>query len=362
MIPEATSQIPNVTISIDAMGGDAGPKPVVYGLDRVARHHDHVNFIIHGPADDLNKYLRKRSRLRDRVRVVDCQKIITMDDKPSQVLRRAAGTSMLAALEAVRDGQAQACVSCGNTGALMALSMIRLRKISGVNRPAISVLWPSNTPQGFTVVLDAGADIRADEQDLLQYAHMGTAYARNGLNVRQPRVGILNIGTESHKGPSSLHLAHELLEKEQAEGRFEFIGFVEGSHFSGGQADVIVTDGFSGNIALKTGEGTASFIGNKLRSAFTAGPISRLAALTAGAQLMRFRKSIDPRRVNGGVFLGLNGTVIKSHGSADSTGVEAAVSLAARLAQSNLTQKISDRLMKIPQHDPQATSNSSKSA
>lgn len=358
MSSDAQPEDQRVTISIDAMGGDAGHKPIVNGLDRVARVTENVNFIIHGPAEDLNRTLRRRHRLAGRVKVVDCQKVVSMEDKPSQVLRHATGTSMLAALEAVHSQEAQACVSCGNTGALMALAMIRLRKLSGVNRPAIAVLWPSNTPQGFTVVLDAGADIRADEFDLLQYAHMGTAYARNGLQVDRPRVGVLNIGTEAHKGPNTLHAAHGLLENEQHDGRFDFVGFVEGTHISGGRADVIVTDGFSGNVALKTGEGTASFIANKLRASFAAGPVSRLAGLMAGAQLIRFRKSIDPRRVNGGVFLGLNGTVIKSHGSADATGVAAAVSLAARLAQSNLTQKISDRLTKAPQTEAIDTSKS----
>jgi glycerol-3-phosphate acyltransferase PlsX len=267
-----------------------------------------------------------------------------MDDKPSQVLRHGKNTSMWSALESVRSGDATVAVSCGNTGALMALSMIRLRKLPGVNRPAIAILWPSANPQGFNVMLDVGADIRADAQDLLQYALMGTSYARNALDLSRPRVGLLNVGTEEHKGRAELREAHDLIESHAEEGAYDFVGFVEGGDIPGKRCDVIVTDGFTGNVALKTGEGTASLIGALLKEAFAYSPLSRVASLLALTSLSRLKKRIDPRRVNGGVFLGLNGTVVKSHGSADATGISAAVKLAFQLARSGFGDRLAARV------------------
>jgi glycerol-3-phosphate acyltransferase PlsX len=226
----------------------------------------------------------------------------------------------------------------------MAMSMIRLRKLPGVNRPAIAILWPSRNPQGFNVMLDVGADIRADATDLLQYALMGASYARNGLHLPRPRVGLLNVGTEEHKGRSELHDAAELIAAQSEHGNFDFVGFVEGGDIPGDIVDVIVTDGFTGNVALKTGEGTASLIGDSLRAAFNYSFLSKLAALLAMTSLRRLRAKIDPRNVNGGVFLGLNGTVVKSHGAADATGVAAAVRLAFQLAQSGFSDKLAKRI------------------
>jgi glycerol-3-phosphate acyltransferase PlsX len=267
-----------------------------------------------------------------------------MDDKPSHVMRHGQNTSMWSAIDAVRSGEAQVCVSCGNTGALMVVSMLRLRKLPGVNRPAIACLWPSRNKDGFNIMLDVGADIRADEQDLLQYALMGASYARNGLGLPRPRVGLLNVGTEEHKGRAELKAAHDLIDDATERGQYDFVGFVEGGDIPSSKIDVIVTDGFTGNIALKTGEGTASLIRDFLREAFKATPLSRIAALLALTSLRRLTKRIDPRNVNGGVFLGLNGTVVKSHGSADATGVSAAIKLAFRLAESGFNERLAARV------------------
>jgi glycerol-3-phosphate acyltransferase PlsX len=267
-----------------------------------------------------------------------------MTDKPSYVLRNGKKTSMWSAVEAVRDGSAAVAVSCGNTGGLMAISMLRLRKAEGVNRPAIACLWPSRNPAGFNVMLDAGADIRADQDDLLTYALMGASYARNGLDIKRPRIGLLNVGTEEHKGRAELKVAHELIAQAADKGEYEYIGFVEGSDLPSARVDVIVTDGFTGNVALKTGEGTANLISGLLRESLMKTPFSMLGALFARGSLNRFRKRIDPRRVNGGVFLGLNQTVIKSHGGADATGVAAALNLAYRLAQSGFSDKLAARV------------------
>jgi glycerol-3-phosphate acyltransferase PlsX len=334
-------------ISVDAMGGDRGPAAVVAGISDSAKINPDIGFILHGPKAELEKLVAKRKPLDGRVEIRDAEGVVTMDDKPSHVMRHGKNTSMWSALNAVREGEADVCVSCGNTGALMALSMIRLRKLPGIARPAIAILWPSRNPQGFNVMLDVGADIRADEQDLLQYALMGASYARNGLNLKRPRVGLLNVGTEEHKGRAELKAAHDLISEAAPNANYDFVGFVEGGDIPGDICDVIVTDGFTGNVALKTGEGTASLIGDLIRESFRHSLFSKISAVLAFNALQRLRKRMDPRRVNGGVFLGLNGTVVKSHGSADATGVSAAVRLAFQLSQSGFSEKLAARVASV---------------
>lgn len=331
-------------ISVDAMGGDEGPAAVVAGCALSATANPDIGFILHGPRDQLEPLIAKRGELWGRCEIRHATDVVTMDDKPSQVVRTGKDSSMWSAIESVRSGEAAVAVSCGNTGALMAMSMIRLRKLPGVNRPAIAVLYPSSNPQGFNVMLDVGADVRADADDLLRFALMGTSYARNGMELERPRVGLLNVGTEEHKGRTELKEAYDLIRAQGDATGFEFVGFVEGGDISGNRADVIVTDGFTGNVAIKTGEGTASMIGNRLREAFKYSPLSRLASLLAYTSLRRLSKKIDPRRVNGGVFLGLNGTVVKSHGSADATGISAAIKLAAQLSQNKFNDKLAARV------------------
>ena len=340
------NQIKNsrIVLSVDAMGGDLGPPAVVAGIARSANNNPNLSFILHGPEDILKRLVNRRRRLKNCVKIVNSTDVISMSDKPSLVVRSGKNSSMWSALEYVKNGEADVCVSCGNTGALMAISMIRLRKLDGINRPAIAVLWPSRSKVGFNIVLDVGADIKAEANDLLQYALMGVSYARNGLNIEKPKVGLLNVGTEEHKGRAELHRAHELIEKNCDPSTFSFVGFVEGSDITSDKVDVIVTDGFTGNVALKTGEGTAALIGNLLKEAFAYTPLSRLASFLAVTSLRRLRKRIDPRRVNGGVFLGLNGTVVKSHGSADATGVAAAIKLAVQLSENNFSEKIAARV------------------
>jgi glycerol-3-phosphate acyltransferase PlsX len=332
-----------ITISVDAMGGDRGPAAVVSGIQKSAEKNPDIAFIVHGPASELKPLIEKR-RLSERCQIRDVAEIVTMDAKPSHVMRNGKGTSMWSTIEAVRNGEADAAVSCGNTGALMAVSMVRLRKLPGVDRPAIACLWPSRNPGGFNIMLDVGADIRADATDLLQYALMGGSYARNGLGLKRPRIGLLNVGTEEHKGRPEIKEAHDLITEAAPAADIEFVGFVEGGDIPSSRVDVIVTDGFTGNVALKTGEGTASLIREFLREAFKATLLSRFAALLAIGSLRRLSKRIDPRRVNGGVFLGLNGTVVKSHGSADATGVSSAIKLAFRLAESRFTERLAARV------------------
>lgn len=334
----------STVISVDAMGGDRGPAAVVAGLGRSAAKYPDVRFILHGDKVALEPLVAAQQSLVGRVTLVHADRVVTMNDKPSQVMRHGEGTSMWSAIDSVKAGDAQAVVSCGNTGALMAVSMIRLRKIAGVNRPAIACLWPSRNPGGFNVMLDVGAGIEAEAEDLLQFATMGASYARNGLSLVRPRVGLLNVGTEEHKGRAELKVAHDRMVEAAEAGGFDFVGFVEGGDIPGDRVDVIVTDGFTGNIALKTGEGTAKLISDFLKEAFGAGIMSKFAALLAMSSLKRLQKRIDPRRVNGGVFLGLNGTVVKSHGSADETGVAAAIGLAIQLSRSGFVDRLAARV------------------
>ena len=331
-------------LSIDAMGGDLGPSVVVDGMAKAAEKIGGLRFIVHGHKPELEALIGRKRVLAGRCDLRHADNVVTMTDKPSQVVRSGKGTSMWSAIESVRDGEATAAISCGNTGALMAISMVRLRKIEGVNRPAIACLWPSRNPGGFNVMLDVGADIRADENDLLQYALMGASYARNGFGLSRPRVGLLNVGTEEFKGRAELKLGSQAIAQSATAAQFEYVGFVEGGDIPSDRVDVIVTDGFTGNIALKTGEGTARLIREFLGQAFRYSILSRIAAVLSMGSMRRLSRRIDPRRVNGGVFLGLNGTVVKSHGASDATGVSAAINLAAQLSEAGFNDRLAARI------------------
>lgn len=333
-----------VVISVDAMGGDKGPAAVVGGLVLAARAHPDADFILHGDHAQIAPLLAKIPAIAARVTLRHAPRAVTMQDKPAQIMRQGSDTSMWGAVTSVRIGEAAVAVSCGNTGALMALSMLRLRKLAGVNRPAIACLWPSRNAGGFNIMLDVGADIRADADDLRQYAVMGAAYAAVGLGLPMPRVGLLNVGTEEHKGRPELHDAFTQISAAAAAGQFTFVGFVEGGDIPGNAVDVIVTDGFTGNVALKTGEGTAKLIGEFLRASFSRNLLAKLAALLSMSTLRHLQHRIDPRRVNGGVFLGLNGTVVKSHGASDAVGVASAISLAYRLTREKFLERLASRV------------------
>jgi glycerol-3-phosphate acyltransferase PlsX len=326
------------------MGGDLGPAAVVAGLSICAKAMPDANFILHGDEADLTKLLARHPALQSKVTLKHAARVVTMDDKPSQVMRHGQGTSMWGCIDSVRAGEASVAVSCGNTGALMAIAMIRLRRLPGVNRPAIACLWPSRNPGGYNLMLDAGADIKADAADLAQYAMMGASYARNGMGLSRPRVGLLNVGTEEHKGSAELKAASDLIAEAAERGDYAYIGYVEGVDLPSNRVDIIVTDGFTGNVALKTGEGTARLIADFLREAFNATILSKFAALLAMNALKRLRTRMDPRRSNGGVFLGLNGIVVKSHGSSDATGVAAAVDMAYKLARSGFRERLAARV------------------
>ncbi|MBW7921687.1 MAG: phosphate acyltransferase PlsX [Rubellimicrobium sp.] len=332
-----------LVLSVDAMGGDRGPSAVVEGIGRFLGARPAARVLLHGPEAELGPLLAGLP-WAGQVTIRHASGVVSMQDKPGQVMRRGRDTSMWSAVESVREGEAQVCISCGNTGALMAVSMLVLRKAAGVNRPAIACLWPSLNPGGYNLMLDAGADIRADEDDLLTYALMGVAYARIGLGVACPRVGLLNVGTEEHKGRSELKAAHDLIARAAEHDGFGYTGFIEGGDIPSSKIDVVVTDGFTGNVALKTAEGTSHLIAHLLREALMGSFWGKLSALMGRGVLKRLRARIDPRSVNGGVFLGLNGTVIKSHGGSDATAIATALDLAWRLAEAGFTQTMAGQV------------------
>jgi glycerol-3-phosphate acyltransferase PlsX len=327
------------------MGGDAGPGVVLAALARSIVRHPSVRFLLHGDEALLKPLLARRAKLRARAEVRHSAERVRMEEKPSQALRRGRNTSMWRALESVAKNEAEVAISAGNTGALMAMAMFQLGVIEGIDRPAIAALWP--TKRGQTVVLDVGANIGTDAQQLVDFAVMGEAFARAILGLERPKVGILNVGAEDLKGNEAVRGAAQILRS--AELPMEFLGFVEGDDISEGTADVVVTDGFTGNIALKTAEGIASLIVFYLRSALRRGFLSRLGAFIASGAFRALRRKLDPRAQNGGIFLGLNGVVVKSHGGADALGFASALDMAVDMARAQIVPKIaSDRALVAP--------------
>jgi phosphate acyltransferase len=325
-----------LTVSIDAMGGDAGPGVVVSALLKSLQRHTDVQFILHGDEAELNRLTARHPRLKGRVSVRHAPGRVTMEDKPSHVLRRGKDTSMWHTIDCVKQGDADVAISAGNTGALMAVSMFGLGIIEGISRPAIAVIWP--TLKGQTVVLDVGANVSATDEQLVDFAVMGEAFAHVIFGLERPTVGILNVGAEEQKGNDGVRSAANILRASNLPMAFE--GFVEGDDIAKGTVDVVVTDGFTGNIALKTAEGTARLVGSYLRNALKRSFLSKLGAFIASGALAVVRRKLDPRAQNGGVFLGLNGVVVKSHGGADAVGFASALDMAIDMARADINARI----------------------
>lgn len=334
-----------LTVSIDAMGGDAGPGVVLAALSRSLVRHPDVRFLLHGDEALLKPLLAKRAKLAARTAIRHSAEHVRMEEKPGQALRRGRNTSMWRAIESVAKKEAEVAVSAGNTGALMAMSMFQLGLLEGIDRPAIAALWP--TKRGQTVVLDVGANIATDSQQLVDFAVMGEAFARAILGLERPIVGLLNVGAEDIKGNDAVRGAAQILRS--ADLPIEFCGFVEGDDIAEGTADVVVTDGFTGNTALKTAEGTATLVMHFLRTALRRSILSRLGALLASGALKTLRRKLDPRAANGGIFLGLNGVVVKSHGGTDALGFASALDMAVDIARAEVIPKIvADRAVVAP--------------
>lgn len=335
-----------VTIAVDMMGGDgeADPEALVGGVAMAAELFPNARFLLFGDAELLQGPVREEPELQGRIELRNAPRAVSQNDKPSEVIRNSEGTSMAAALDAVARGEAQSAVSCGNTGALMALSLLKLKRIEGVARPAIAVLWPTITPEKQTVVLDVGADVRMEPRNLCQFAAMGASFAQIGLGVSWPRVGLLNIGSEAHKGKPQLQEASAMIAESAIRQDFEYLGFVEANEIPMDKVDVVVTDGFTGNVALKSAEGTARLIKTWMKAAFKGSPLAQAGGLLAAKALKEMGRNLDPSNGNGGVFLGLSGSVVKSHGSVDASGFCSAVGLATQIAEDQLIERLSEAL------------------
>jgi phosphate acyltransferase len=331
-----------VRISLDAMGGDHGPSVVIPGAARALERHPDTQYLLFGRADEIEAELAKFPALKARSTVRHSDIAIAMTDKPSQALR--AGrykSSMWMAIDAVKKGEADVCVSAGNTGALMVMSRFCLRMMQGIDRPAIACMWP--TARGESIVLDVGASIGAEAENLVDMAIMGSAMARIVFDIDRPSVGLLNVGVEEVKGLEEIKEAGRIL-RETNLPNLDYRGFVEGDDIGKGTTDVVVTEGFAGNIALKAAEGTAKQIGEYLKAAIGRSLLARIGYVFARGAFKALRHKMDPRRVNGGVFLGLDGIVVKSHGGTDALGFASAIDVAYDMVRYALLSKISKAL------------------
>lgn len=327
-----------VRIALDAMGGDHGPSVAIAGAEISLDRHPDQRFLIYGREEDVRPILDCHPQLKAASTFHHVEGVVRMDEKPSQALRQGRRTSsMWRAIEAVKQGEADVAVSAGNTGALMAMSKLCLRTMAGIERPAIAGIWP--TMRGESLVLDVGASIGADAEHLVDLALMGCAMARIVFDLERPTVGLLNVGVEEMKGVEAVREAAQRLRSIEVP-TLDYRGFVEGDDIGRGTVDVVVTEGFSGNIALKTAEGTAKQIAEYLRAAFGRTVWSRLGFLLARGAFRALKEKMDPRRSNGGVFLGLNGVVIKSHGGTDKIGFAAAVDIGYDMVRYGLLEKI----------------------
>ena len=331
-----------ITIALDGMGGDYAPESVVAGANMALKKLPKtVQFNIYGDEKIISPMMDKFPKLKKRVRLFHTDEAVLPDDKPSFALRKRKKSSMQLAINSVRDGDANAIVSSGNTGALMALSLFTLRPIENVSRPAICSPMP--TERGASVMLDLGANVECDADNLVQFAIMGVDYARTVLHVQKPTVGLLNIGSEEMKGRDEIRLAAEIL-KGYDDDTFTYYGFVEGDDIAKGTVDVIVTDGFTGNVALKSIEGLAKLMGTSLKQSIKRNAFSWLGIPFIFPALSGFRKQFDARRHNGAVLAGLNGIVVKSHGGTDALGFATAIDVAFEMARDGYAESLKKHL------------------
>lgn len=330
-------------IALDVMGGDGGPAVTIAAAELAHRRYPKLQFRLFGREDVIRAELKNAPRVAKESVIVHTDEEVLGTDKPSQVLRRARRSSMGLAIDAVKAGEAHAAVSAGNTGALMAIAKMGLKTMPGIDRPALVALMP--TMKSESVMLDLGANTECDENNLFQFAVMGGAFARIMLGLKRPSVALLNIGAEDLKGTHELKAAAAMLR--EADLPLEFVGFTEGDKIGRGDIDVIVTDGFSGNIALKTAEGTAKLVVSLLADAFRSSALTKFGYLMSRPALRALRKHLDPNNHNGAVFLGLNGIVVKSHGSATAKGFANAIGVAHDLVAGDISRRIASDLASV---------------
>mgnify|MGYP001159517142 CR=1 FL=1 len=325
-----------ITIALDAMGGDNAPEVVLRGADIARQQSPNINYILYGNNSNLDNILNSFPELRSCSKVHHTSEIIAANDKPSLALRKGRKSSMGLAIESVNKGESDGVVSAGNTGALMVISRFLLKTLSGIDRPAIATFVP--TQKGQSLMLDLGANVECDSDNLVQFAVMGEVFVRTVMQLKQPSIGLLNVGSEEAKGNDSVRTASDILKNIDLP--IKFNGFIEGNDIFAGAVDVVVTDGFSGNIALKTAEGMVTLYSEFLRSAFKSSLLSKLGFFISKRALRGLKSKLDPRVYNGAILLGLNGIVVKSHGSTDPVGFANAIGVAVDMVTNNFNDNI----------------------
>lgn len=338
----------NIVISIDVMGGANAPGSVIDGLELICKQRSDLSFLLYGRETEIRQHLHHTKYLKDHAKIIDCMTVVSDDEAPVKAMKSGINSSMRKAIEAVNLGEANACISCGNTGALMVMSKMVLGMLDGIKRPAIVSIFPNRT-QG-TVMLDLGANAECDPSHLLQFAVMGTCFAKVVLKKSDPSIGILNVGVEDYKGRELDKKLAQLL----SESHLNYYGFIEGHDLSDGVVDVVVTDGFTGNIALKVAEGVAKTCMHYMKHGFKSSLVARLGALLASRGLKKSFAIIDPRHYNGAMFVGIDGIVVKSHGSSDAVAFANAVEVTAKLVKEGINKDINDM---IEHHHVHATTS-----
>ena len=325
-----------IIISVDGMGSDKGPAVVIQALATAAQRYPSVHFLLYGDRQAIEPLLAQKKILKEKVTFIHCEEAITSDTKPSTAIRGLPNSSMRQAIKAVAEGHAQGVISAGNTGAYMALAKILLKTMPGIDRPALASLAP--TLRGETVLLDLGANVECSSKNLQQFAIMGEIFARHVLHLSKPSIGLINVGSEEIKGNATVKEAADLIRASSI--KDNFYGFIEGDDIMRGTVDVVVMDGFTGNVVLKTGEGVMHLALQYFKEAFKSSWSARLGYLLAGPMLQKLSLRLDYRRYNGGIWLGLNGIAIKSHGGADALGFAHAIDLAIDMVTSHMNEHL----------------------
>ena len=329
----------NIKIAVDAMGGDNSPHKIIEGIKISLDTNKDNFFYIYGKKDVLEKSISKYPTLKGYYEIINANDVIIDSESPLVAAKRGKESSMWKAIESQKENKTDISLSAGNTGALLVISRLILNSIEGINKPALAALWPNQ--KNANLVLDLGANIECNEKNLVDFACMGSALSKSLFNIDLPKVALLNVGQEEIKGSEILKKTFAILKNNKLK-NFEFSGYIEGNHIMDGNVDVIVTDGFTGNIALKTAEGTANFITKNLKQA-----LNKLSVLLSYYSLKKFKAKLDPRKYNGAIFLGLQGPVVKSHGSTDALGFAYSIQTCNKIVKSDLINKIKSNLITV---------------
>ena len=328
-----------IKIAVDAMGGENSPNKILEGIKLALQKNQGLSFFLYGKKNIIDKEISKNKSIIKNCEIIDAKDVILDDESPLSAAKKGKETSMWKSIESQIDNKCDISLSAGNTGALLIISKIILKTISGINKPALAGLWPNN--KNMNVVLDLGANIECNEKNLLDFSSMGAALFKSLFNNDNPKIALLNIGLEENKGNDVLKKTYTILKQKNLK-NFEFCGYIEGNHIMDGNVDVIITDGFTGNIALKTAEGTANFITKNLKSS-----LNKFSVLLSYGALKKFKEKLDPRKYNGAIFLGLQGPVVKSHGATDSVGFAYSIEMCHKIVKANLIEKIKSNLIDI---------------